>query len=64
MIEQPAPENAAQQDDRLVFLGPDENGAMLEVMAVDIETGLLVVHAMPIRRKYLDYIQGDSDDQP
>jgi hypothetical protein len=63
IIDQPAPGDRARLDDRVVYLGPDEEGTMLEVMAVETETGLLVIHAMPIRRKYLDYLEGASDDQ-
>lgn len=37
------------------FLGPDEKGVPLEVMAIDLaEDDLLVIHAMKMRRKYLD----------
>ncbi len=40
-------------DDRLVYLGDDEDGVALEVMAVELESGdLFVIHAMPMRRKY------------
>lgn len=45
-----APEKASR---RLVFLGDDENGVALEVMAVELEDGdLLVIHAMPLRARY------------
>jgi len=45
-----APENASP---RLVFLGDDEAGAALEVMAVELEDdSLLVIHAMPLRDRY------------
>jgi hypothetical protein len=40
-------------DDRLLYLGADEDGVPLEVMAVELESGdLFVIHAMPLRRKY------------
>ena len=40
-------------DDRLLYLGDDEEGVPLEVMAVELESGdLFVIHAMPLRRKY------------
>ena len=40
-------------DDRLLYLGDDEDGVQLEVMAVELETGeLFVIHAMPLRHKY------------
>jgi hypothetical protein len=38
---------------RLVFLGDDAKGTALEVMAVELEDGsLLVIHAMPLRDRY------------
>lgn len=39
-------------DERLVFLGDDATGRALEVMAVRIERGLLVIHAMDLRPKW------------
>jgi hypothetical protein len=45
-----APENASS---RLVFLGDDDEGTALEVMAVELEDDtLLVIHAMPLRDRY------------
>jgi hypothetical protein len=40
------------QDDRLVYLGDDPTGRALEVMAVPIETGILVIHVMDLRLKW------------
>lgn len=39
-------------DDRIVFLGDDASGRALEVMAVRISRGLLVIHAMDLRPKW------------
>jgi hypothetical protein len=39
-------------DERLVFLGDDATGRTLEVMAVRVERGLLVIHAMDLRPKW------------
>jgi hypothetical protein len=40
-------------DTRLVFLGEDPHGEPLEVMAIQLpEGGLLVIHAMALRNKY------------
>jgi hypothetical protein len=37
----------------LVFLGDDADGLALEVMAIALEDGsLLVIHAMPLRDRY------------
>lgn len=63
IIDQPAPAASANRDDRIVFLGPDMDGRMLEVMAVETQAGLLVIHAMRIRRKYLDHLEGATDEQ-
>lgn len=38
--------------ERLVFLGDDESGRALEVMAVRTNRGLLVIHAMDLRPKW------------
>lgn len=38
---------------RLVFLGDDAAGVPLEVLAIELQSGdLLVIHAMPLRQKY------------
>lgn len=38
---------------RIVYLGEDLAGRAIEVMAVALDGGgLLVIHAMPIRKKY------------
>jgi hypothetical protein len=40
-------------DARVVFLGDDPRGSPLEVMAVELPNGgLLVIHAMTLRSKY------------
>ena len=47
------PPPPGQEDDRLLYLGDDEEGVTLEVMAVELEDGaLFVIHAMPLRKKY------------
>jgi len=43
----------APRTDRLVYLGDDPNGVALEVMAVEVPDGsVLVIHAMRLRTKY------------
>ena len=43
----------SDKSDRVLFLGPDEHGVPLEVLAVELASGeLLVIHAMRLRRKY------------
>jgi hypothetical protein len=41
----PAP--SADLDDRLVFIGVDDRGVELEVIAVKLQTFLYVIHVMP-----------------
>lgn len=41
--------------DRVLFLGPDQHGVPLEILAVEVHRGeLLVIHVMKLRRKYWD----------
>lgn len=44
--------DARGRQGRIVFLGDDATGRALEVMAVATERGLLVIHAMDLRRKW------------
>ncbi len=38
-----------------MFLGPDGRGVPLEIVGLDLDDGgLLVIHAMRLRPKYLD----------
>jgi hypothetical protein len=54
---EPPPAASAGSSRRLVFVGDDEGGTALEVMAVESERGsLTVIHAMELRDRYrLDY---------
>jgi hypothetical protein len=53
-FEQDPPAGApAGADPRLVYLGDDADGVALEVMAIELEDGsVLVIHAMPLRDHY------------
>lgn len=53
-FEQPAPIGGpVSKDMRLVYLGDDDNGVALEVVAVELDNQeLFVIHAMPMRTKY------------
>jgi hypothetical protein len=47
------PPPAGQRDERLLFLGDDEEGTALEVMAIELEDDdLYVIHAMALRKRY------------
>lgn len=48
----PPPDDGLGRD-RVLFLGPDAHGALLEVIAVKASNGdLWVIHAMPVRRQF------------
>jgi hypothetical protein len=48
-----APAISSAMAPRYVYLGDDAQGVALEVMAVELSGGdLLVIHAMPLRKKY------------
>lgn len=54
-----APGGSPLTDPRSVFLGPDERGELLEVMAIETEPdGLLIIHAQAIRDRYLKLLEG------
>lgn len=48
-LERPAAGAPAGATKRRVFLGDDPEGVALEVMAVLLEEGILVIHAMPLQ---------------
>lgn len=51
----PPPNSINRLDERLVFLGDDQNGRALEVMAVRAgDDDLLVIHAMELRPRFRD----------
>jgi hypothetical protein len=59
IFKEDAPKDSPLQDPRLVFLGPDQAGELLEVMAIETSSGsLLVIHAQSIRDRYLDLLKG------
>lgn len=44
-----------ENQDQLLFLWPDNHGVPLEVLAIELADGdLLVIHAMKMRSKYQD----------
>ena len=65
-FEQPPPEaeGSGVRSMRFVYLGEDECGRTLEVMAVEGEhEELLVIHAMELREKYRRHYEEVGDDQ-
>jgi hypothetical protein len=61
ILSQPAPGDSPAKSDRLIFLGRDETGTLLEVMAIETDRGVLVIHAMRMRARYRVYLKGDDD---
>ena len=52
-FEEPPPTGGRSSATRIVYLGDDQQGQTLEVMAVEGEHGeLLVIHAMNLRERY------------
>ena len=58
IIREPAPVRSPLKDERLVFLGADREGVLLEVMAVETDVGVLIIHAMRMRAKYERHLRG------
>ncbi|MGI8646921.1 MAG: hypothetical protein DLM55_07595 [Acidimicrobiales bacterium] len=47
----------SQDHDRLLIIGPDKSGRLLEIVVIDPEDDEpAVIHAMPLRRKFYDYL--------
>ena len=54
-----------EDDDRILYLGPDAAGNMLEVITVrEADDSELVIHAMLMQKTYLPLLRGlgDPDD--
>jgi len=48
---------------KVLAVGPDRAGNLLEVVSLTLAGGrLLVIHAMPLRRKYRSLLPGHRDD--
>lgn len=62
ILRQPAPADADAKADRLVYLGADQDGTLLEVMVIETDRGLLVIHAMPMRDKYRPYLDPEAGE--
>lgn len=51
-------EGPEDERDAVLFFGDDWNGVRLEVGAIELEDGdLLVIHAMRLRRKYQEFYE-------
>jgi len=52
-------ENVIDEDSdppKLLIIGPDSAANLLELIGGELEDGLLIWHAMPCRRQYLDLL--------
>ena len=53
VFDETSPIDSDIPDDRSLFLGDDANGVAIEVAALDLESGdLVIVHAMKLRARY------------
>lgn len=44
-------------DERLLVIGPDQEGNLMEVVAVPAQTPLRIIHADTLRPKFYDYLR-------
>lgn len=44
-------------DERLLIIGPDRHGRLLELVAVPATTPTLIIHADLLRPKFYDYLR-------
>lgn len=44
-------------EERLLVIGPDESGAMLELVAVPADEPTRIIHADRLRPKFYDYLR-------
>lgn len=52
-----------QDDGKVLYLGPDRAGNMLEVVAVACDDGSeVVIHAMRMRPTYEPFLRGEGDN--
>lgn len=48
----------AQGDDRVLVIGPDRNGNLLEVVVLDPDGDAAIIHAAELRPKFYAYLKG------
>lgn len=46
-----------QGEDRLLIIGPDQHGRLLEVVAVPAAEPVRIIHADALRPKFYDYLK-------
>ena len=45
------------ETDLVLIIGPDENGQLLEVIVADPDDDARIIHAMPLRRRFMRYLR-------
>jgi hypothetical protein len=47
---------------KVLIIGPDSAGSLLELIGGELEEGDVIWHAMPCRKQYLDLLPGTGGD--
>lgn len=47
---------AVSEGDRLLLIGADRNGTLLEIVVLDPDGDAVAIHAMPLRPKFYRYL--------
>ncbi len=45
------------ETDLVLIIGPDENGQLLEVIVADPDDDARIIHAMPLRQRFMRYLR-------
>lgn len=45
------------ETDLVLIIGPDENGQLLEVIVSDPDDDARIIHAMPLRQRFMRYLR-------
>jgi hypothetical protein len=45
------------EGEMVLIIGPDENGQLLEVIVADPDDDARIIHAMPLRRRFVHYLR-------
>jgi len=51
-------------EERMLLLGPDRAGNLLEVVLLDVEDGPIVIHAMAMRSQFARWLPNDGMEVP
>ena len=45
------------ETDLVLIIGPDDNGQLLEVIVADPDDDARIIHAMPLRQRFMRYLR-------